>query len=332
MSPELKICNDATIMCFGSNIVWSESKHSTWAAVIPSDNSYNIIWDCFHGREFWPKPTNVKHLADPYPEKIDKGYLFCSSSWSANFQHFLQDTLPKMFSYKQEVLDKGKDIPILIPDPLNNNLTREMLDIIEIPRNRAVWLARDGQFMVKEMYYTPFHSWDCSDFPFECLKQIHIKCNRLYTSSVTNPNIYISRNKERIDKENNNNANGVSRVMSNEKEFSETLDRFGFQTLRLGSSTIKEKCELMHNTKTIVVPSGAGVMNLLFTRGLKNLIVLDSGCGKFLVRGWEKLLECIYGEECKYTYIKSPVSSAGHLQKPFTIDIKSVSKAIERAS
>ena len=324
-SPIIKNSSDCKLICFPDAVPSVE-----WCDFVAVDKQLNIIRECFFISPRFKDVTQVnkKYIDETQENQIAAGYLCYSNNWSLNFQHFLQETLPKMVTYKNDVMNAHTDVPILLPPTLNNRLAIDLLDLLEIPKEKRMWLEKESTYHVSKLFYSQYEPVHVSDYPFNCLKLVNHLCEALPHGG--NSNVYVSRN-EKQDLLNNNNAAGLKRVLSNEDDLVSSLEPYDFSCLHLGSTSIREKVSLLSQAETIIVPAGAGVMNIVFTRHLKHLIILGSGSGQYMIDNWIRLCNYIH-TNCKCSYIPPTTAAVddgtSNLHKPFTIDPRPVIEAV----
>ena len=316
-NPPVKSSADCKLICFPDAI--PSIKGCDFVAV---DKKLNIIRECFLISPKFKDITqaNEKYTGTRRGKPIADGYLCYSNNWSLNFQHFLQETLPKMVTYKNDVMNVHVGVPILLPPSLNNRLAIDLLDLLEIPEENRTWLKEKSTYSVTKLFYSKYAPVHLSEYPFACLKLVNRLCKPLPSSGSVN--VYISRNEKR-DLLNNNNAAGLKRFLSNEEDLFSSLKPYNFTRLHLGSTSVREKASLLGQAETMVVPAGAGVMNLVFTRQLKRLVILGSGSGQYMIDNWIRLCNYIY-PNCKCVYVP-PITSGvddgtSNLHKPFAVD------------
>ena len=295
------------------------------------DSDCKIIRECFLNH-----PTikdlrfNDKSVARTH--KIDKGFLCYSNHWSSNFQHLLVELVPKIVTYKDSILGKYDDVPMILPPLLQNNLVRDICDLLGVPKASIVNLKPNLEYKVGTLLYSDYRgarghtgSGSANEYAFSCLKKVHNLVCSLPTASTASKNIYISRT-DKKDPQTNNGQNGANRTLSNETDLLESLKSRDFHCLFMGSTSVKEKASLLGNAETIIVPFGAGVMNIIFAKNIKRLVILDSGLdnGPFF---FTSLCNYIH-PNCRCDFIPLMSKSASHVHSPFTIDPKLVIRSL----
>ena len=245
---------------------------------------------------------------------LENGFLCYASHWSLNYQHFLMETFPKILTYKKELLNT---CPILIPYLHKNKLVDDILNLLSIPDDNIIYLDHSAVYSVNKLYYSsyvPQTMLDKNSYVFASLKVLQ----DLSLSERPAPapvNIYISRTENQASLYNNN-QNGSKRILENEEEVLERLQQHGFHRTFLGSTSIKKKVELLYHAQTIIVPSGAGIMNIVFVKSLKKLIVLESGLGEGIMKLSSKLCSYLHPDA---QFIRVPAATLGKdKDSPFT--------------
>lgn len=121
--------------------------------------------------------------------------------------------------------------------------------------------------------------------------------------------IYISRNKARV------------RKIDNEQAFSQLLDRLGFVTIYLEDLSVFEQARLFHNATIIVGPHGSGFTNLIFSKPNTKVIELDheipAGDGQRSF--YKRMCEIM---DCSYYPFYTDLECNDELDKNLTVDLE----------
>jgi capsular polysaccharide biosynthesis protein len=282
----------------------------------------NLVEECFFtpGVALVPSKTyNPSVESVLKAEYLDEIFLAHSSQWSGNFQHFMIELLPKLMNYRKNILGVR-----LMPSPESkNNFFMDICNLIGIPRDIILFPQLDSSYNVKSLHFCGWEAnMNCTEYTFNALKSFNQICKSQSKESDVRK-VYISRNNEDQDFENNNNQTGNNRLAANEKEFIDQISLAGFNTLHMASKRVEEKISLLSSVETLLVPDGASSMNALFARNLKNVIILDTGLGDTHFLFTKLLIQHVF-PECKVDYIKSDRPTG--MQIPFHINTKAIAR------
>jgi len=299
------------------------------------DNNFKVIRECFL------KSSRVKevYINELYKEEdtshIDKGFLCYTNHWCRNFQHLLVELMPKMITYKRNFQELD-NVPLLLPPLLQNTLVMDLLDLLEIPREQVNSLESGSSYHVDNLFYSdydpqPGFKLRGFKYPLGCLKTLNKKCRSLAVSCEPSKKlIYISRTEEPCAEFNNAQSGGRSRggngrILSNEEAMLESLKDYSIHPLFMGRTSVKEKVPLLRRVETLIIPSGAGVMNIVFADNLKKLIILASGLGRVYLDFFERLCNHLH-PQCKFMVIQC--TTGAFLHSPFTVNPNLVMEAL----
>lgn len=167
------------------------------------------------------------------------------------YYHWLIDLLPK-FSAMEEAGYSFKDFDHIILNPLTFPVQLESLNCLEVPMEKIVFLSEGQHFLADELLVsTPIKH---NPAPNKLLKR---KLLKISNSKPTN-RIFISRKGSKW------------RVVVNEKELLELLNRYNFTIVENENLTLIEQIELYNNANLIVSTHGANLSNIFFcTPGTK---------------------------------------------------------------
>jgi capsular polysaccharide biosynthesis protein len=301
------------------------------------DNNFKVIRECFLKNGGIPEVyINELYKEEEDTFHIDKGFLCYTSHWSRNFQHLLFELLPKMITYKRNFQELA-NVPLLLPPLLQNTLVMDLLDLLEIPREQVNSLESGSSYHVDNLFYSDYDTQPGLHrkrfkYPLDCLKIINKKCRSLAVSCEPSKKlIYISRTEEPCPEFNNSQSGGRGsrggngRILSNEEAMLESLKDYSIHPLFMGRTSVKEKVPLLRSVETLIIPSGAGVMNIVFADNLKKLIILASGLGQVYLDFFERLCNHLH-PQCKFMVIQC--TTGAFLHSPFTVNPNLVMEAL----
>lgn len=216
-------------------------------------------------------PTNITIDSDCnlsiYPKvDIESGYLLYSFRYQISFGHFMTQTIPKLTEY----MNHYKHLKLLIPKHHYDLITQNILETLNLIPN--VYLLNEKTlyniktFQVSQRYEAPPGNLHCDHlWIYNQIRNNLIIDNELGFSKY----IYLKRDNVSSDI-------GIYRQILNENDLIENLEKIGFETITLGNKSIYDKNKLLNNTKILITPIGANVMNLLFSNLPHNIIFLSN--------------------------------------------------------
>lgn len=195
---------------------------------------------------------------------IDKAF-YCVNAWDANYQHFIIETLPKIFLAMQI-----GGAPIYVS---GIGFIRDIIDAIA-PRERVVYIDKwDTIYSCKNLYIIPPVAQN-----FDPLTEIQIMAIRYLRNSV----IYKSCGDDSprhqmafIGRINTDGISGFNRRIVNSKLVNETLNDLLVPIHDFNGLSLTEKCKLASLYKKQITPIGANLMNFIFCSAPVDLRVID---------------------------------------------------------
>lgn len=177
----------------------------------------------------------------------DETYAVGFNSGSANYYHWMTECLPAIFSSS---LAQPKAIII----PRYASFQKRSLDLLGL--NDCLFHPdRTRQYKIANLVVSNFLYGNFTYVRPPFAQQLYDKLS----SSIPDDNsndplelIYISR------------ADSNSRVMLNESELIQGLEKQGFKSISLSSLSLDDQIRVFRNAKIIVAPHGAGMANIAF--------------------------------------------------------------------
>jgi len=226
---------------------------------------YNIVLDGDHSIIIETSATMCegkyfdRHIITRKPTKEILGFSTPLRSVSNNYYHVLIDLLPRLFALFHEPYTKFELINLIYTGKLTN-VEKFWLDRI-LPDNVKLLNVEGGENYKLENYvYLPFLTRQFAGYlPSEYLEYVLPKalptrprkrCNR----------IYISRKK------------AAYRIVRNEDELIDALEKYGFVSYELENYTVEEQINIFYDAEIVISPHGAGLTNLIYA---ENCYVLE---------------------------------------------------------
>lgn len=255
-------------------------------------------------------------------ETLDKAVIL-TSSFDGNYQHFLVETLPKLYFLNQNY---HVDIPVVISN------SSFIVDIVTVAFPDIKFTFVDNEHFVKieksALFITPFsrnldgfHPYMIDALRF--FSDLIIKeCNSVSSSEKK---LFISRRR-------NKSNTGHGRVMLNQDCVVETLSDFDYSEIAFEGLTFKEKAEALKNTTAVVTPIGANIMNLVFARNLMDVIIISHATA-FPGAGWFRTLIEIFNPKANIITIFEDVTISAENEKdgnvPYEVNIESLKRVLD---
>ncbi len=214
-------------------------------------------------------------VKDKNAAKIEQGFLL-TGNMSYNFYHFLIDSLPRVMDYLK-LREKYPDLKLIINHP--QPFCYDYLELLGINRDNCIFLDKNAT--VSQLF--------ASNNKHSLNKPLHLYSNFVYSKArlqqfahfliqksqpltplkiKTGQKIYISR------------RDAGTRVVINEAEVFEYLQKQGFEFILLSELSIAAQIQLFANAQCIVTAHGAGLANLIYAQNA--LIIEFFPCNKNL--------------------------------------------------
>ena len=199
--------------------------------------------------------------------EIEKGFLL-TGGMTYNFYHFLIDSFPRVLDYLQ-LKQANPDLKLILNYP--QPFTYDYLKLLDISLSDCIFLDKNA--VVKQLYISenkhalnrPSELYSNFIYSRQQLRQyanflIEKAKNQLPTTYKKGKKIYISR------------YDAGTRVVSNEEELFNYLEKEGFEFVFLSKLSIPEQIQLFSESKAIVTAHGAGLANLIYA---KNALIIE---------------------------------------------------------
>jgi len=239
----------------------------------------------------------------PALERLQGTYLSLVYPDSANYYHWLLESLPNLRCVK-------KSIPgltgIFVP-PLKS-FHRDSLACFGIGPERLIELTPKKYFSCERLLATSFSSaWALHEWVPGWLKSHLLEC----VGSSTPRKVYISR------------RDGSWRRVANETEVVRLLRSAGYEVIELASIDIREQAQLFDSAVSVISVHGAGLTNLAFCKPGTRVLEI------FPLR-WTSLcyLQLAVLVGCQYSHITA--APLGRLREEIDKDIQHVPHDAEK--
>lgn len=204
---------------------------------------------------------------------IEKGFLFYSFQYQISFAHFMMQTVPLLKDY----IEHYQDYSLIIPEHHYNYLCQDILNHCCIPHEKII-LLKDStittiQILAPRQHYHTVPSPYTSDHVW--IYRMIRKMLPLSQTKTPIRKVYIKRDGV-PNHQFGNSETGSNRKILNEDSLIQILSSLGFECLTLGTKTLDEKCQALHNIDILITSLGANCMNLVFGNAPKNCILLSN--------------------------------------------------------
>ena len=231
---------------------------------------------------------------------IEKGYLFYSFRYQISFGHYMCQTVPFLFDFKQNY----NGFKLLVPSHHNNLFQQRILELAGIPNDQIILLDDETTYEVFEFANRPrFPS--IPDF----FTDFQIKAYQMIRQSLqVKPNlsgsrkVYLKRDSKPNEKFGNTEI-GILRVIQNEDQLIEHLKNRNFEIIWLGDKSVDEKSRLLSNIDILITPWGSNCFNLIFSNSPKRMFMFGNNHsfgGDYFKQLSEALNNSAIEYRCKY--------------------------------
>lgn len=187
------------------------------------------------------------------------GYATLLRGPAIGYWHVQLDGLPRISLLRHEPYRSLPKIKLLRPQgglPVNVELEDFLVPKIAPPNCEIVEVPPDRLYSVENYIFTSFLTFPYSgyipSFYLDILEENVLPMRERRKSK----RIFISRQK------------ASRRNILNEKELSNRLEEYGFETYHLEDMHISDKIELFYDAEMVVSPTGAGLASLLYTKNI----------------------------------------------------------------
>ncbi len=214
----------------------------------------------------------AKDILLPFPteENIRKGFYFFFIFNFENYYHFLYDTLPYLYFWKQQNFSSK----LLLPkDHKWLRFQKEFFDLLGISE-KDIRYAEEGCYY-EHLYVPTSLTHGQSEYGMKASNlapelEAYSIWNSLHQKEVTKSypkKIYISRRTWLLDDMSNIGTNYTTRrKCMNEDALVELLQGYGYEEVFCETLNTKEKIELFQNVTHVIGFIGGGMANLLFSK------------------------------------------------------------------
>lgn len=267
------------------------------------------------------KPSPSEH------SQIPSG-IHLTGEHEENYFHWIVEVLPRLFLF--ELLVQDKHTPILVTDGLHDNMYT-LLDSICAPERSILKLQKNRYYEVKRLIYPSdltriFDTYDRAPgkdttyIPVNLLREMAIKIKKSYSSPAVNPlqHIYIRRV-------------ASYRRLLNEMDIERLLVEKGFHIVEPGKLTIKEQIDLFSQADSIIGPSGAAMVNMLWGKPGSCITILHSDHPFKKYPYWDALARA---SGVKISYLAGPraynITDMFEAHDDYTISPEALNVALEK--
>ncbi len=195
-----------------------------------------------------------------------KSYILATDEWSKNYCHFLWEACSKIIALKKQFPDA---VLILPKSYLKIDFIMKAIAAFGFERDRLKIIPNKSQLRVKNLSFIPCINIATAGYydflNFSEVSQTLVSYYQDQFKTNFGERIYISRS----DPQKN-----TARKISNEKDLTAMLAKYGFKTLYMENFSFLEQISIMHRAKFIVAPHVAGVTNVMFSKKNSHLFEL----------------------------------------------------------
>ena len=177
-------------------------------------------------------------------------YLLIHHPWHANYYHWLNETLYRLWLIK----DQADQMVLLLPD--KDKLSAFALDSLKLFNFKNIIHIPDGNMALVETLCIPAQKPNMESYNSTALFELRkMYVNYVSSKPITANNlerIYVSRGKS------------SRRKIVNEDEVIDTMRKYNFSIIYCEDYTFYEQVALFSQTKYLVGNHGAGLTNMLF--------------------------------------------------------------------
>ena len=168
-----------------------------------------------------------------------------------NYYHWMFQILPQVDLWQRSIIDKGDISKIVFPFSLRSSFQRETLNILGISQSQIIELAdRDCLQTNNSLLFASSLKGNPRKWIGDFLRREFLPRQVEFSNKLER--IYICR------------KNAAYRRVINQDEFSNYLDKMGFQSVHLESLSVREQATLFSNTDIVLSLHGAGLTNIVF--------------------------------------------------------------------
>lgn len=251
---------------------------------------------------------------------IENLYMAYSNSWIINYQHLISDFYPYLYYYKM----LHSDIYIGIPEFIKSQPLNDLIDLIGIDKNKIIWLRDNVIHQIKNFYtYRYGKTLVIQDLNWSIppLKHLNSILNK-NRSNINSKILFISRD-DIVTADNNNNFAGKARDVINKDQLYDYLKQNNIDIEYMSKFSIIEKNKLLSQYDTFITLYGANIINLVFAKDIKNLIILCNKQNASYIEYYKVLLEKMYDHTINIISIPD-LKAHRYFNQPYIVNINSL--------
>jgi capsular polysaccharide biosynthesis protein len=283
-SIDLITLNNATVC---NNLVLSKAKH-------------------LYGLTHHKKPSNTKYFKSLIkkwvnPKETIKESFLGIQDWSANYFHWMTETLPSLVALYG--VNDEKTIPVLlVSSSIRHKHINETLQLLGYP---VYYYDIHKSIKISKLHSIKIPVVGSYNEPF-LLNMRNAFFQKLNLMEQIKPfrKIYISR------------RNATRRKIVNQDDLSILLSNYDFETVFLEDYTIEHQIKLLYETQIVIAPHGAGLTNILFMQHETKVIELKAHNNDY----W-----CFFSmarlAKLRYSYLLCESDRENHRDADITIDL-----------
>ena len=220
-----------------------------------------IIKDSCVKEEFYTKYLKPKFRLKyffPFFSDSKKSYILATDEWSKNYCHFLWEALSKVIELKK---DSPEAVLILPKSYLKSDFMMKSLEAFGFNRDKIKTIPKRSRLRVKNLSFIPCININTPryyDFlKFDEVAQTLVSYYKNQLKTNYGNRIYISRSDPKKN---------TMRKVSNEKELTAMLAKYGVKTVYMENFSFLEQISIMHNAGFVLAAHGAGITNVMFAK------------------------------------------------------------------
>lgn len=285
------------------------------AYVKQSEQTYIITQDNKYLEDMLVEGAPLDNLENlPNEVRAADKMLVLSSAWGGNFYHWLTWTVPRLAMIEKAGY-KLNDFDKIVVNYVGFKFQRELLQMLGIPLYKIIASLPYGAVLRAKTLVTaslPSHLHTPLNVT-DSLREKFLKPK--YIKETSPKRIYLSRNA------------GLSRIVLNEEELTNYLQKYGFVTVYAENLSFEEQVAIFANADIVVAPHGAGLLNLTYSKsGTKVVEIYNETLREFLDTGFFRICSNVGLDH--YFMFGEPVDG---LNKDMIIDLQKLAAYFELA-
>ena len=233
----------------------------------------------------YKKPSFLLKYFFPIFSFSKKPHILITDEWSKNYCHWLWEALSKLLELKKEC----KDAVLVLPKSyLKIDFVMKSLAALGFDEKNIKTIPKRSRLKVKNLFFIPCINISTKGYydflKFNEVPQTVVSYYQEKLKTNYGARIYISRS---------NPKKNTARKVINEEELTNMLAKYGFKTVYMENFSFLEQVSIMHFSKFIIAPHGAGIANVSFAQKNCDLVELIN-------KKWDK--SC-FAEMCERSYV-----------------------------